>query len=117
MVQKEHFAIEAHPRAATLYLSGPVSVPGLLQAMRRCEGLPRSVWLLRADLFAALPLDQGTTGVLWHALRRWREARSGATQIVDPRQTHFAVTQALHTPCRALTRRAHLARMLIQQGR
>ena len=115
MGQKEHFTIEAHSRAATLYLAGDISVPGLLEAMHRCDELPSSIWLLRADLSAAAPLDQGTLGVLWHSLRRWRDARSGATQISTPTQAHYAVTQALHTPCRTMTRRAHFARMLTQR--
>jgi hypothetical protein len=115
MVQNEHFILEAHPRAATLYATGVVSVPGLLRALRRCEELAGTVWLLRVDLSAAQPLDQGTLGVLWHSLRRWREARDGATQIAAPAETHYAVTQALQTPCRSMTRRSHLARMLTQR--
>lgn len=115
MVRKEDFTIEAHSRAATLYIAGAVSVPGLLEVMRRCEELPPSIWLLRAELSAADPLDPGTLGVLWHALRRWRDARSGATQIAAPTETHFDVTQALHAPCRTMTRRAHVARMLTQR--
>jgi ABC-type transporter Mla MlaB component len=115
MITKEHFALEAHPRAATLYVAGEVSVPGLLAAMRRCGGLAPSVWLLRVDLSAAGPLDQGTLGVLWHSLRSWREARSGATQIAAPAITHFGVTEALHAPCKTMTRRSHFARMLTQR--
>ena len=115
MVQSEHFILEAHPRAATLYLAGPISVPGLLRALRRCEELAGTVWLLRVDLSAAQPLDQGTLGVLWHSMRRWRETRDGATQIAAPAETHYAVTQVLQAPCRSMTRRSHLARMLTQR--
>jgi hypothetical protein len=115
MVQNEHFILEAHPRAATLYAAGAVSVPGLLREFRRCERLPATVWLLRVDLSAAQPLDQGTTGVLLHSLRRWREARDGATRIAAPAEAHYAVAQALHAPCRSMTRRSHLARMLTQR--
>lgn len=112
MVPKEHFTIEAHSSAATLYMTGAVSVPGLLAAMRRCEELPPSVWLLRVDLSGVSPLDQGTQGVLRHALRRWRDSRSGATEIGGLTPNDEAVTQALHIPCRTMTRRAHFARML-----
>jgi ABC-type transporter Mla MlaB component len=78
-----HFTIEAHVRSATLYLHGSVSVAGLLQAFRRCDALPESVWLLRVELSGAHPLDAGTLAVLTHALRRWSESRSGMTQITS----------------------------------
>jgi ABC-type transporter Mla MlaB component len=75
------FSIEAHPSAATLYLHGATSVAGLLEAMQQCDALPQSVWLLRVAPSSAHPLDAGTLTVLAHALRRWREARSGATHV------------------------------------
>ena len=111
----EHFNLEAHPGAAALYLTGVVSVPALLRALRLCEELPTRVWLLRVDLSAADPMDQGTQRVLWHSLRRWRERRGGITRISAPPGAHHAVTEALQAPCRTMTRRAHLARMLIRR--
>jgi len=115
MIRKEHFALEAHPSAATLYMDGAISVPSLLRAMRRCDALPTGVWVLRVELSAASPLDQGTQRVLWHSLRRWREARGGITRISAPPGTHDSVTEALQSPCRTMTRRAHFARMLTQR--
>lgn len=78
------FAIEATAGTATLYLFGPVAVPRVLEAMRQCGELPDSVWLLRVDTHAAPPLDQGTVRVLAHALRQWREERSGCTIFTLP---------------------------------
>jgi ABC-type transporter Mla MlaB component len=115
MLQREHFALEAHPGAATLYLTGAVSVPALLGAIRQCETLPTGVWTLRVDLSAAEPLDQGTQRVLWHSLRRWREERGGTTRISAPTGAHDTVTEALHAPCRTMSRLAHLARMLTRR--
>lgn len=75
-------AIEAHGYAATIYLSGAVSVRAVLEALRACEQLPRAVWLLRVDLSSAERLDAGTHRVLAEALRRWRDQRAGVTQVV-----------------------------------
>jgi hypothetical protein len=75
------FAIEGHTSSATLYLHGAISVAGLLEAMRECEALPRSVWLLRVAPSTTFRLDAGTRTVLAYALQRWREARSGATHV------------------------------------
>lgn len=107
--------LESHQRAATLYVSGKVSVPGLLRAMRQCQGLAPTVWLLRVELSSAGPLDQGTLGVLWHSLRRWREERGGTTEVATPTGTHLGVTEALQAPCRSMTRRSHLTRMLTRR--
>lgn len=115
MIQREHFTLEAHPGAATLYVTGPVSVPALLRTLRLCEELPTETLLLRVDLSAAEPLDQGTLRVLWHALRRWREMRGAVTRVSAPPGAHHFVTEALHAPCRTMTRRAHFARMLTRR--
>jgi hypothetical protein len=115
MTMREHFTLEAHPGAATLYVTGAVSVPALLHALRLCEELPTEILLLRVDLSAAGPLDQGTLRVLWHSLRRWRETRGAVTRVSAPPGIHHFVTEALHTPCRTMTRRAHFARMLTRR--
>jgi hypothetical protein len=115
MIRNEQLILEAHPGGATLYMVGAISVPGLLRAMKRCEALPPGVWVLRVELSAAEPLDQGTQRVLWHSLRRWREVRGGVTRVSAPPGAHDSVTEALQTPCRIMTRRAHLARMLTQR--
>jgi ABC-type transporter Mla MlaB component len=117
MIRNEQLILEAHPGGATLYVAGAISVPALLRAMERCEALPPDVWVLRVELSAAEPLDQGTQRVLWHSLRRWREKRGGVTRVSAPPGTHDSVTEALRAPCRTMTRRAHLARMLTQQRR
>lgn len=117
MIRNEKLILEAHPGGATIYAAGAISVPGILRAMDRCEALPPGVCVLRVELAAAEPLDQGTQRVLWHALRRWREVRGGTTRVSAPPGGHDSVTEALQAPCRSLTRRAHLARMLTQQRR
>jgi hypothetical protein len=111
-VEEPRHALEAHPGAATLYLTGRVSVPGFLGAMRLADELPGDAWVLRVDLTGARPLDEGTLRVLWHSLRRWRDRRSGTTLVVPPPGADSVVTEALHAPCKTMTRRAHLSRML-----
>ena len=81
MVVTQRFAVEAHPQAATLYLTGSVSVAGLLEAFQRCEGLPHTVWMLRVDVSGAAPLDEGTRTVLAHLLRQSRAIRGWVTQV------------------------------------
>jgi hypothetical protein len=117
MIRNEHLMLEAHPGGATLYVAGAISVPALLRAMDHCETLPPGVNVLRVELSAAEPLDQGTQRVLWHALRRWRDTRGGVTRVSALPGSHDSVTEALQAPCRNMTRRAHLARMLTQQRR
>ena len=84
MQRIQGLAVEATTGTATLYFFGPVSVPQVLEAMRQCGALPDSVWLLRVDSHSAPPLDQGTVRVLAHALRQWREERSGCTIYTLP---------------------------------
>lgn len=84
MIFSQHFVLEGHQRSATLYLNGAISVAGLLEAMRRCDALPPSIWLLRVELSTNQPLDAGTQTVLTHALHRWRDTRSGMTHITVP---------------------------------
>ena len=81
MIGTQRYAIEAHSQAATLYLTGSVSVAGLLEAFRRCEELPHTVWMLRVDVSGAAPLDEGTRTVLAHLLRRSRATRGWVTQV------------------------------------
>lgn len=110
MPRPRHCAIEAHTTAATLYLSGDVAVPALLEAMRLADALPRGVWLLRVDIAAAAPLDAGTATVLAHLLRRWSERRTGLTQVVDGRSpadaahTRFPPSRRLFLRALAVTR-------------
>lgn len=87
--------IEAHPRAATLYLAGAVSVRGLVDAMRLAEQLPPGIWLLRVDATGAEPLDDGTATVLAHLLRRWSERRTGITIMVPHGAAHHRAPHAL----------------------
>ena len=117
MIRNEHLILEAQPGGATLYAAGAISVPALLRAMQHCETLPPGVSVLRVELSAAEPLDEGTRRVLWHALRRWRDTRGGATRVLALPGPHDSVTETLRAPCRRLTRRAHLARMLTRQRR
>jgi ABC-type transporter Mla MlaB component len=84
MMHPRPYAIEAHLQAATLYLDGTISVARLLEAIRQCEQLPETVWILRVELRSPQAMDAGTWTVLLHALRRWREARSGVTQLSSP---------------------------------
>jgi ABC-type transporter Mla MlaB component len=82
MAVTQRYTVEAHAHAATLYLTGSVSVAALLEVFRRCENLPSTVWMLRIDVSAAEPLDEGTRTVFAHLLRRSRATRGWVTQVV-----------------------------------
>ena len=47
-----HYFLEAHHDAATLYVTGSLSIAGVVAAMHRCDELPPRVRALRVDLRA-----------------------------------------------------------------
>lgn len=83
-----HFHLEAHARAATLYVSGPLSVAGALRALRSCDRLPPGVSDLRVDLRGAALPNPTPVQVVAMLLARWRRAgRDRRTRIELPPAT------------------------------
>ena len=72
-----HIAVEAHSCAATLYLSGTLTIAGALRAGTACEELPPRVKTLRVDLRGLIAPAPLTLRALAIALRRWRVSRAG----------------------------------------
>jgi hypothetical protein len=69
--------IEAHPRAATLYLSGTLTASGVLRAVALCDALPAPVRVVRLVGRAVEVGDTHAVKALTHALgaRGGREGR------------------------------------------
>ena len=77
------YRIESHSRAATLYLSGPLTVAGALCAARLCDGLPTRVNDLRVDLTAVRLDDASPVQALAMRLARWRRLGDGRRTRLD----------------------------------
>ena len=75
--------LEAHAHAATLYVSGPLTAAGALNALRVCEGLPASVLELRVDLRAARLTDATPVQAVAMLLVRWRRAHPGRRSRIE----------------------------------
>lgn len=107
-------AIESTDRSATLYVAGPLSLPGLWQVMRACDDLPPHIRTLRLDLKNVRVAQATVPETMSTALRVWREARGGSTRVdlppggfgfiesgAPPREAACVVTNPLQ--CRAGT--------------
>lgn len=78
-----HFRLEAHSRAATLYLSGPLTVAGALRALRLCDRLPPGVTELRVDLRGTTLADPTPVQAVAMLLARWRRAGSARRSRIE----------------------------------
>ena len=81
-----HYILEAHADAATLYVTGALSIAGVVAAMHRCEELPPRVRNLRVDLRATRGVEPGALDAIAFTTRRWRDLRVGSTRIDLPRE-------------------------------
>ncbi|HUO52156.1 MAG TPA: hypothetical protein VMT93_06545 [Gemmatimonadaceae bacterium] len=79
------YTLEAHHDAATLYVTGTISIAGVVAAMHACETLPARVRSLRVDLRRSTGAEPGALDSLALAARRWRDARQGVTRFDLPR--------------------------------
>ena len=79
------YTIEAHNDAATLYVTGTLSTPGVIAAMHACDELPARVRTLRVDLRRICGVEPAAYDALAFATRRWRDVRAGVTRIDLPR--------------------------------
>jgi len=83
MTTELRYRIESHPTAATLYLSGPLTVAGALCAARLCDNLPTRVSDLRVDLTAVRLDDASPLQALAMRLARWRRLGDGRRTRLD----------------------------------
>ena len=79
------YTIEAHHDAATLYVTGTLSVTGVVAAMHACDELPARVRTLRVDLRRIEGVEPSAYDALAFGTRRWRDVRAGVTRIELPR--------------------------------
>lgn len=91
MTTELRYRIESHPSAATLYLSGPLTVAGALCAAHLCDQLPLAVSSLRVDLTSARLTDTSPVQALAMRLARWR-------RLGDGRQTQLDLPPAPRRP-------------------
>ena len=73
--------VESHRTASTLYISGELTLDGVMDAIGRVEQLPADVRALRVDLRAAHRSESDALWALEVGLRRWRAARRGVTRV------------------------------------
>ena len=79
------YTIEAHHDAATLYVTGTLSVAGVVAAMHACDALPDRVRTLRVDLRSIDGVESAAYDALAFNTRRWRDVRGGVTRVELPR--------------------------------
>ena len=84
-----HYTLESHRDAATLYVTGRLTLPGITAAMHECDTLPDHVRALRVDLRGIVGVDDGAFDALAFTTRRWRDVRKGSTRIDLPREERF----------------------------
>lgn len=87
MPSEARYRIESHPSAATLYVSGPLTVAGARCAARLCDHLPGPVTSLRVDLTATRLADTTPVSALAMLLARWRRlgnARRTSLRLPPP---------------------------------
>jgi len=84
-----HYTLESHRDAATLYVTGTLSVAGITAAMHEADALPEQVRSLRVDLRGMSTAEPGAFDALAFTSRRWRDMRGGSTRIDVPRDEEF----------------------------
>ncbi|HSJ63625.1 MAG TPA: hypothetical protein VK922_06910 [Gemmatimonadaceae bacterium] len=74
---------EQHDAAATVYVSGTLSVASAVRLVRVCESLPSHIRFARLDLRGVHASDDGALTVLETRLRDWRRGR-GRLHLTRP---------------------------------
>jgi ABC-type transporter Mla MlaB component len=77
---------EQHDAAATVYVSGTLSVASAVRLVRVCESLPAHIRSARVDLRGVHASDDGAFTVLEARLRDWRRGR-GRLHLTLPAAT------------------------------
>lgn len=92
MPSEPRYRIESHPRAATLYVTGPLTVATAMCAARLFDSLPAAVANLRVDLTAARMTDATPVQALAMMLARWRR------RVGESRRTRLELPPAGKRP-------------------
>jgi hypothetical protein len=83
VVSPFQLAVETHPFAATVYLSGPFSLAVAARTIAACCRLPRHVRAIRVDLHAVTVWHADAVNMLESLLVEWARERRG-THCITP---------------------------------
>jgi hypothetical protein len=85
VVLQSRLSIESHARAASVYLSGPLTLALTARAMTVFCGLPMRIRTLRVDLRAITVCDFDAMLMLESLVVEWCHERRGVSRIARPR--------------------------------
>ena len=85
MILKSQLSIEAHERAAAVYVHGPLSASTAARIILGCRTLPGAVGAVRVDLRAVTVCDVDALTMLEALLIEWSADRRGVGRIAYPR--------------------------------
>ena len=85
MILKSQLSIEAHSRAASVYVHGPLSAATAGRISLGCRTLPHDVRAVRVDLRAVTVSDADALTMLEALLIEWSADRRGQSRIAYPR--------------------------------
>ena len=85
MTLQSGLSIESHARAASAYLSGPLTLGLTARAITAFCGLPERVRALRVDLRGITVCDADAVRMLESLVGEWCYKRRGVSRIARPR--------------------------------
>ena len=85
MILKTQLSMEAHGRAASAYLAGPLTAGVAARAILACRMLPAEIRTVRVDLRSVSVLHIDALAMLEALLAEWRAERRGITRITYPK--------------------------------
>lgn len=85
MISQSGLSIESHARAASAYLSGPLTLGLSARAITAFCNLPRRVRALRVDLRGITVCDVDAMLMLESLVVEWCRERRGVSRIARPR--------------------------------
>jgi hypothetical protein len=85
VIPSSQLSFEAHTSAATVYLSGPLSLGLAARAIARCRSLPARVRAVRVDLRSVSVCDVDALLMLESLLIEWCTERRAVSRISHPR--------------------------------
>ena len=85
VILKSQLSIEAHARAATVYIGGPLSASVAARLILACRLLSPDVRNVRVDLRAVTICDVDALTMLEVLLIEWSSERRGVSRIAYPR--------------------------------
>lgn len=84
MATMRRFTIEMAGSAATLYLSGGLTMYLAARTLDECRRLPPGIRHLRIDMRAVRVVEGMAVAAIAHGLRPWRDDRNGSTRVDLP---------------------------------